>query len=110
MSFQQSMDSTAATMIERTYLLDKLNFPGSSRNHRKPVKKNDQIKRKTRYYISEQLKYMVQDNTGDEKWLRIIERSCALRDRPTDHILATIENANIPVSFTDFNLKIKIST
>ena len=84
-------------MIGRIDLLNIFNFLVLPETIEKLVKKNGQIKRKTRYYISEQLKYMVQDNTGDEKWLRIIERSCALRDRTTDHILATIENANIPV-------------
>ena len=89
------MDSTEATTIERTDLLDKFNFLALSGTIDKPVKKNNQIKRKTRYYIYEQLKSIVQDNTGDEKWLRIIERSCALRNRTTDDLLAI----NIPVRF-----------
>ena len=72
MSIQQSMDPTAATMIERTDLLDKFNFLALPGTIEKPVKMNNQIKRKTRYYISEQLKYMVQDNTGGETWLHIM--------------------------------------
>ena len=72
MSIQQSMDPTAATVIERTDLLDKFNFLALPGTIEKPVKMNNQIKRKTRYYISEQLKYMVQDNTGDETWLHIM--------------------------------------
>ena len=41
---QQSMDPTAATMIERTDLLDKVNFLALPGTIEKPVKKNDQIK------------------------------------------------------------------
>ena len=65
------MDPTEATMIERTDLLDKFYFLALPGTIGKPVKKNDQIN-KPRYYIYEQLKSIAQDNTGDEKWLRII--------------------------------------
>ena len=75
MSLQQRIDPTEATTIERTDLLDKFKVLALPGTIEKPVKKNEQIKRKTRYYLYEQLKSIVQDNTGDKKWLRIIERS-----------------------------------
>ena len=52
-------------------MIDKFNFLAFLGTIEYPDQ-NDQIKRKTRCYISEQLKYMVQDDTGDEKWLYIM--------------------------------------
>lgn len=60
-------------------------------------KKESQVIRKSRYYIYEQLKTIVSENEGDDIWLKMLEKSCALRDRTTDDILATIDGKNIPV-------------
>lgn len=96
MTIQQRMDQSQYMKIERIDLLDKFNFltlPGTI----EMGKKESQVIRKSRYYIYEQLKTIVSENEGDDIWLKMLEKSCVLRDRTTDDILATIDGKNIPV-------------
>lgn len=82
--------------IERIDLLDKFNFLALLGTI-EMGKKESQVIRKSRYYIYEQLKTIVSENEGDDIWLKMLEKSCALRDRTTDDLLATIDGKNIPV-------------
>ena len=98
LTLQQSMDPDLSVIIERTDLLDKFNFLALPGTVEKVIRKSDQVKRKTRYYIYEQLKQIANgERDGDETWIRMVERSCALRDRSTDRILESINEADIPV-------------
>ena len=85
-------------MIGRIDLLDIFNFLVLPETIEKLVKKNGQIKRKTRYYISEQLKYMVQDNTGVENGSASLNDHVLKFEGQNNRPLpCKIENANIPV-------------
>lgn len=96
MTIQQRMEKSQYMKIERIDLLDKFNFLALLGTI-EMGKKESQVIRKSRYYIYEQLKTIVSENEGDDIWLKMLEKSCALRDRTTDDILATIDGKNIPV-------------
>jgi hypothetical protein len=98
LTLQQAMDSDLSNTIERTDLLDKFNFLALPGTIEKVVKKGDQVKRKTRYYLYEQPKQIAKgEKDGEETWIRMIERSCALRDKSTERILDAVNEADIPV-------------
>lgn len=96
MTIQQRMEKSQYMKIERIDLLDKFNFLALLGTI-EMGKKESQVIRKSRYYIYEQLKTIVSENEGDDIWLKMLEKSCALRDRTTDDLLATIDGKNIPV-------------
>ena len=97
MTLQQRMDPTKSSTIERIDLLDKFNFLALPGTVEKQGKKEAHIVRKARYYIYEQLKTIVSEDNGDPTWIRMLERSCALRDRSTDDFLSTIDSKDIPI-------------
>jgi hypothetical protein len=72
LTIQQAMDPTLSNVIERTDLLDKFNFLALPGTIEKPVKKSDQIKRKTRYYIYEQLK---KNRKWKDEWRRDLDKN-----------------------------------
>lgn len=96
MTIQQRMEKSQYMKIERIDLLDKFNFLALLGTI-EMGKKESQVIRKSRYYIYEQLKTIVSENEGDDIWLKMLEKSCALRDRTTDDLLATIDVKNISV-------------
>lgn len=96
MTIQQRMEKSQYMKIERIDLLDKFNFLALLGTI-DMGKKESQVIRKSRYYIYEQLKTIVSENEGDDIWLKMLEKSCALRDRTTDDLLATIDVKNISV-------------
>lgn len=96
MTIQQRMEKSQYMKIERIDLLDKFNFLALLGTI-DMGKKESQVIRKSRYYIYEQLKTIVSENEGDDIWLKMLEKSCALRDRTTDDLLAIIDVKNISV-------------
>lgn len=96
MTIQQRMEKSQYMKIERIDLLDKFNFLALLGTI-EMGKKESQVIRKSRYYIYEQLKTIVSENEGDDIWLKMLEKSCALRDRTTDDLLAIIDVKNISV-------------
>lgn len=97
LTLQERMDQSKSATIERIDLLDKFNFLALPGTVEKTAKKTDHVVRKSRYYIYEQLKNIVSSNSGDSVWIRMLERSCALRDRSTDNFLAVVEDKDIPI-------------
>lgn len=97
LTLQERMDQSRSATIERIDLLDKFNFLALPGTVVKNGKKTDHVVRKSRYYIYEQLKNIVSSNSGDSVWIRMLERSCALRDRSTDNLLAVVEDKDIPI-------------